>query len=570
MITLYKGYHSQELYLKIIESWNNGDPLILCPEQIKDLSFADTLKDQEIRFLGTWDDKQKQDVLNKAKFARFQFPQDAILAVFTSGTVSGSPRLIFYSKENILSSLNSINKLFDLNRLQKIFCYPQPGHVFGLVLGYVQAIENNLQLIISEGAYSHHAHEKWINHVDEGTLTLGTPAHFMDLIQWCNKNNLQPPKTYSAIIGGASATKKLWEDLKEKLNVDSPSVGYGASEASPGIMHLPPGVVPSQDGEIGYLLDGVVLNQINEKGFTFSGPMVCKAIWDENGIKLPTQVFLNDLLIKNKETDRYVFNGRTDFLVNRGGLKYSLEIIEGKVSSELSCKCVAVSIFDERLGEDVGIVIQPNPEIINDVLIAKTQDLLRKEFSLNLLKENITIQKIPLSINGKFDRVESMKLVLQNKRITFPINVQHLKNFMPHRGNAIWVHRITGCNNQEMTAEVDINKNGHFITDNKLRPSACIEMVAQAYGYGVVAKDILGIEVTGRKNKTLIAEVRDARFFFEDWNNSISDHIQNNKSILSIQTECTHRISQLRVIKGTVKHGDHLLAQVSLKALVSE
>ena len=349
-----------------------------------------------------------------------------------------------------------------------------------------------------------------------------------------------------------------------------PSIGYGASEASPGVMHLPPGVPPLHDGEIGYLLDGVELKQINEKGFTFSGPMVCKAIWDENGIQLPTQIFLNDLVILDNESHRYVFNGRTDFLINRGGLKYSLEIIEGKISSELSWKCVAVSIFDERLGEDVGIVVQPHPERSDIELIETIQKLLQKEFSLNLHKENITVQKIPLSTNGKFDRPEAMKQVLINKKISFPINVQHLKSFMPHRGGAIWVHRITNCKDQIITAEVDLDKSGHFITENYLRPSACIEMVAQAYGYGIVAKDILGIEITGRKNKTLIAEIRDAQFSFEDWNNSISDHINKKETILTIETECTHKISQLRVIKGTVKHGEKLLATIGLKAFVSE
>lgn len=258
--------------------------------------------------------------------------------------------------------------------------------------------------------------------------------------------------------------------------------------------------------------------------------------------------------------------------------KYSLEVIEGKISSAFSVKCVAVSIFDERLGEDMGIILQEhdqkeNHENNTDCVTSLKEEVhsfLQKEFSLKLVKENILIHKIPLSSNGKYDRLEAMKLIINNKNINFPIDVQHLKNFMPHRGNAIWVHRIISCDGEVIKAEVDLDKNGHFLTTNQLRASACIEIIAQAYGYGVVAKDVFGIEVTGRKSKTLIAEIRDARFFFKDWNNVISEQIQNESSVLSVEARCTHQFGQLRVIKGTVKHKEHILAEVGLKAFVGE
>ena len=266
-VFLYRGCHSQELFEILKSSWQLNDFVLLVPLQIKDFSFLQILQaiGKEINYVGQWPEELKasaESILSIEQSVRTQ--DDAVLAqavvgVFTSGTTSGRPRLVFYSKENILSSLRSIRELFAVDRIKNIFVYPQPTHCFGLILGYFQSIIYNHKLNFSEGVYSKKAHVEWLEKVDQNTLTLGAPVHFSDLIKFCQECLERIKPSYSAIVGGAPVTQSLWLQMQNELKIEKPSIGYGGTEASPGLTHLPPGVVPQTDGDIGYRLTGVTL-----------------------------------------------------------------------------------------------------------------------------------------------------------------------------------------------------------------------------------------------------------------------------------------------------------------------
>src|SRR5687768_14209246 len=107
------GFHSKFLLEAVARAWKTGETLIVRPPHIKSFEVPEVVK-------------------------KWKPSEQPILGVFTSGTVNGTPKLVFYSKTNIESSLTSIRSLFDVKRIEKIFCYPQPTHTFGLILGYVQ------------------------------------------------------------------------------------------------------------------------------------------------------------------------------------------------------------------------------------------------------------------------------------------------------------------------------------------------------------------------------------------------------------------------------------------------
>ena len=474
-----------------------------------------------------------------------------MLGVFTSGTTSGGHRLILYSRENIITSLESIRSLYDTGKIQKIFSYPQPTHTFGLVLGYMHAIIYQLEICFFEGPYSKSAHQKWFAEVNERTLTLGTPTHFLDLIQWVLEQKKPPIPSYTAIVGGASASKILWQQMKDVLNIAAPSVGYGATEASPGVTHLPPGIPPRVDGDIGYALPGVKIQSKSGLGIEFSGPNVCLAILENGEFQARRSIILKDHLhVDSSETlPRYSFAGRTDSLVNRGGAKLSLDSIEMKVAAHFGARVLAVALYDERLGEDVAILINEAHPLEN---------FLQEEFGLRLNPKNILVQEIPLNLNGKMDRKEALKLVLRAKGLKPPVAVGHLRAFLPHRAGAIWVDRLLETKKHFGICEVVVDPKKNYFSEDGFRSTACIEWVAQTYGYTAAMNEILQIQAEKPSPRAFIVDVKYCEI-------PLAGVQLKEGDVLKVEVHCTHDFGSLKVVDGSVFYSEKLLARMSLK-----
>ncbi len=559
MVHLWRGTHHHELPALLKKFWTCGELVILVPPYHRDFQFLQMFSEFELH--GEWPEDIKkftQQNPRELKDSEKKIIASAVLGVFTSGTTSGVNRLVLYSKENVESSLRAIRELYDTKRIQKIFSYPQPTHTFGLVLGYMQAVLNNAQIIFAEGAYSRQTHQYWLDNVDAHTLTLGTPTHFVDLIQFVKKQNVTPQKSYTSIIGGAMATGELWQQMRSVLNIEQPSIGYGATEASPGVTHLPPGVPPTEDGDIGFVLSGVKVN-VQEEGVYFEGSNACAGIFENGELKHAEKILLRDSLkpsMVNGKT-RYTFMGRTDLVINRGGLKLPMEVLEGKIASHFFCRCMAVSLFDERLGEDVGFIVQSDrtdkEQLKNDIA-----DLIQRTVGIKPSLANIIFSDIPLNANFKFDRVEGVKLVLRQRTWGESMSVQHMKHLLPHKGGAVWIDSVTEFKKGQGVGKVTLQPQGRYFSDGRIRESSCIEWIAQTYGYSVIANDILGIEPAYKGRVTFIAEVKNAQFDFVDVIHAPGDEVR-------IETLCTHDFGPLKVVNGKVFNGKKLLAQVGLK-----
>jgi hypothetical protein len=562
VVRLWRGFHHAELVQLLKVSWQENHLVLLIPSYLQDFSFLKTFALDQVSFHGDWPAETREKALaqgaRELSAAEIGLRDQAVLGVFTSGTSSGSNRLVLYSRENILASLTAIRRLYDTARIKKIFSYPQPTHTFGLVLGYMHAVLHQLEIHFSEGGYGKSSHSRWWSTVDENTLTLGAPTHFMDLIQWVQSQGLKPPPSYSAILGGALVTKDLWWQLKNILNISEPSIGYGATEASPGVTHLPPGCEPQEDGDIGFALDGVKMRVESEEGVVFQGANVCLAILENGTLVHADEILLRDRLIVDVcgDKNRYTYIGRTDLVINRGGVKVSLEVIEGKLATSLNCKCMAVSLYDPRLGEDLGILLQTN--VPSSDVREKALALLAAEWSLKISLDNILITQIPLNPNGKHDRKEGAKLILKTRSWSFPVSIEHLKIFLPHRPPAIWVDRLLETRKHFGEVKVIINENANYFSKGRIRETACVEWVAQAYGYTAAMNDILDINLEIPATKTYIVEAKTCDFFFDDIILKTGDEVR-------VQTLCTHDFGVLKVVQGKVFWKENELATMSLK-----
>lgn len=416
-VTLWKGYHSEELPEIISAAWKREELLVLCPPLLQDFSFLGALPVEELNMRGHWSEFERAALKNisgafsAAYDGPTPLPFTPVLGVFTSGTISSSPRLVLYSKANVRAALEGIFSLFDHSRIEHVFCYPQAFHTFGLTLGYLAAQLYGWELHTPLGKYSRASHDQRLALREENLLTLGTPTHFYDLVQVV-KGGREIARSYTCIAGGASVSRELWTDIRDVLKIEAPSIGYGCTEAAPGITHTTPGQEPLVDSEIGSPLASLS-SKLVENGVEISGASLCGAIVQNGTIEFPKTVTIRDSL-RAGTNGAWIYNGRLDLTLNRGGQKFSLEAIENSLQKLLKDNVVAAAVADSRLGEDLGLAVVAAGTLGRAEWIARAQDLLQREYSLKLAPEKIVfVEDFPLNECSKLDRRETRARIEQ-------------------------------------------------------------------------------------------------------------------------------------------------------------
>lgn len=404
MIRIWTGFHEADLREFVEDALSGNGLLVLCPPRLRDFSFLDLLPSGEIELPGHWTPEERTQ-LGRPRMSRDDYPERPILGVFTSGTLSGSPRLVLYSRRNVTAALTGILRFFDTERLDSIFCFPQPFHTFGLVLGYVLAGHLRLPLLAEPGPYRSASLELWRSRVRPGMLTLGTPTHFHDLVRSVRVTGQPPRPSYSAIIGGAPVPVQLWHDVREILRIAAPSIGYGCTEASPGLTHLEPGLPPTTEGEIGRPLHNVALTVHPGQGIEFRGDGLCLAMIEQGKLVFPESLIVPDD-IERGEDGRLVYHGRIGLQLNRGGVKFSLEGLETELHAILGVSAACFALPDDRLGEDLGIVAEGE----DPALFARIRDFLWTNNRIRLEAGRFRlVQRLPVTANGKRDRPAAMR-----------------------------------------------------------------------------------------------------------------------------------------------------------------
>jgi hypothetical protein len=316
----------------------------------------------------------------------------------------------------------------------------------------------------------------------------------------------------------------------------------------------------------------VEIQEMGEQGISFKGPNVCLAIFENENLATQSEIILRDHLISKKENQnspvRFNYLGRTDLVLNRGGQKISLEAIESELGHYLERSCLCLSFFEQRLGEDLGILIAPSnaEENVQDFEKIKSQaiDFLKENFGIYLSEINIKLVAIPHNANGKLDRMKALSEFLRSQSWVFPISIQHLQKYLPHRGSAIWIDSILETKKRYGVGLIKIDLEKNYCSNQKVRESSCIEWIAQTYGYTVALNDILGLAPMDIATKVFIAEIRSAEFAFQNTEFKAGDE-------LKVEVTCTHDFGPLKLLQGKVyseQSQNHVLADIGLTVYI--
>jgi predicted hotdog family 3-hydroxylacyl-ACP dehydratase len=511
-IRICKSYHSETLLPLVRASWESDDLLIFCPPHLENFDWIQYLPQGEIEWIGFAATSGPTPESLKIPRANVSYVEKPVLGVFTSGTISGQPRLVLYTKKNVESSLEAIVSLFDKSRIHTIFSYAQPFHTFGLLLGYVLSFKLGCRLITPSGKYGASSHDRRLEIRDPHLLTLGTPTHFHDLIETARKRGLKLPPSYSCIVGGASVSVGLWKSIRDDLQIEQPSIGYGCTEASPGITHLPPGRVPLEDSEIGFPLSSLQ-TELHESEVNIAGPSLCLCVIDENGVDFAKSRSIRDR-IHARPDSVWVFHGRTDLMINRGGEKFSLERIENSIFTEFGLHALAVRVPDARLGEDLGLLVKSDP--LDQSHFEKLRDFLMKSQGLRIEFNQLRFaEEFPLNSSSKPDRAQTARL-FQFPNLNVPIAAAALAMWLPHREPMMWIDEVSAFDEQGGEARVLLRADGYYMNSRGLRPSSVVEFIAQTFGFVSVCQGLSHSQSTQTSDsapsglkKAFLAAVRD-------------------------------------------------------------
>lgn len=394
---VWKGSHGNEIYELIKETYFSVDRLlIICPPRFESLEmFLPFLPTSEIIFRG-----ELSSLKNIEHTSSQEYEECPKFGLFSSGTSDENNKLLLYTNQNLDSSNDGIMSFFkDLN-INTIYSYPQPYHIFGLSLGYILSINRNFELITKDGKYSRESHALWENTAlknGENILTLGTPTHFEDL---CKHSKLHEIKSLTCIIGGAIVTQKLWDKVKTQLNILYPSIGYGSSEASPGITHLKPGVRPKGNNSIGELLPNMKLT-FTENEILINGENICLATINKNGIHFYNGKYLLPDIIEQVDDESFLYIGRNDFIINRGGEKFSLEEVEAKLLRYFDEPIVVTYKYCARLGQELCFILRENTKIKSNIIFEFMSETYSRTFDSNNIYK---VERFPMNENLKLDR----------------------------------------------------------------------------------------------------------------------------------------------------------------------
>ena len=253
-------------------------------------------------------------------------PTPGVQFIFTTSGTTSEPKHIAISHENLASIIDSHTPLFNLEKSHLLSVLPW-NHPFGLIIELLPALFHS-DLIVRDPEGGKNL---------KGLLAIFTQhtiTHFNSVPSLIEKLIAIDPtpllKLRGGTVGGAPVSASLADFLSETFL----QVGYGMTEASPGISLGLPG--EWSENILGTPI-GCDVKIEPDHTLTFKGKNVCYGFWKNKTLikNDPTHYFQTNDLVK-RENDTLYFIGRKDFCVKLpNGKMIQTDILERKIKKQL-------------------------------------------------------------------------------------------------------------------------------------------------------------------------------------------------------------------------------------------
>lgn len=303
--------------------------------------------------------------------------------VQTSGS-TGVPKIFGIEKKKMMNSAVMTCNFLGLKEGDTaLLCLPVE-YISGKMM-VVRSMERKLKLIVNDPSL-------------RPVENLKQEVDFCAMTPLQVENSLE--KLYlikNLIIGGAAVSESLKSKILQ-MNLDPSNrifETYGMSET---LSHIALKQLMPEPEDYFTVFENVFIS-LNERG--------CLSIFAPN---VNAELLVTNDLVEIKNEKQFKFLGRIDNVINSGGAKIFPEALEALVKKEIPNEAIFVGLPDESLGQKLILIIEGNQ---SDEVIQKISEVpFDKNF--HKPKEIIFINKIPRTPNGKVNRLELYKLIIEN------------------------------------------------------------------------------------------------------------------------------------------------------------
>lgn len=140
------------------------------------------------------------------------------------------------------------------------------------------------------------------------------------------------------------------------------------------------------------------------------------------------------------------------------------------------------------------------------------------------------------------------------------IKLEEIYQFVPHRPPMVWVDEIVSFSDHSGACAIHIKSDGHYMGTDGLRPSSCLEFIAQAYGYCSVAYKYSQNPNTSPLKRAFLAAFKDV----ELPDAATLKRITGGTSVIA-RFSGVRQIGPITMLDGEVVHDGAVICRANLK-----
>ncbi|MFI6225926.1 acyl-CoA ligase (AMP-forming), exosortase A system-associated [Micromonospora echinospora] len=348
--------------------------------------------------------------------------EDPAAIIYTSGS-TGKPKGVVLSHRNLVLGAQSVNRYL--------------GNTGDDVIAALLPLSFDAGLSQLTTAFHVGAHVVLVNYLTAGEVVRVCARHQVTGMtsvppQWIQLAEVDwPPEAtrrirYFANTGGRLPQATLTR-LRERMPHAKPYLMYGLTEAFRST-YLDPAEVDRRPDSIGRAIpnaevmvlrpDGTPCDDDEPGELVHCGPLVTMGYWNDpvataerfrpapgtDPQRPEYAVYSGDLVVRDREGFLY-FVGRADDMIKTSGYRVSpTEVEEACYDTGLVRDVVALGVADDRLGQQIVVVVTPaatDAPFDPATLVAR----LRRSVPSYMLPQRVLLRpELPRGPNGKFDR----------------------------------------------------------------------------------------------------------------------------------------------------------------------
>jgi predicted hotdog family 3-hydroxylacyl-ACP dehydratase len=141
------------------------------------------------------------------------------------------------------------------------------------------------------------------------------------------------------------------------------------------------------------------------------------------------------------------------------------------------------------------------------------------------------------------------------------IRVKEIEKYLPHRPPMVWIDEVTSFSERAGECRLKLRADGLYMDENGLRPSSCLEFIAQAYGFISVCHHIYILDPNSKPlSKAFLASVKDAELPSAA---VLREVVVGDELTISISG--VRQMGPIVLFNGKISRGDLVLCEAQLK-----